>query len=73
MNVHLILYQGMDDDALRSARGSLLNSTTQNVSSPQSSVTLTPASSKDLSIGPSSQQETPSSVPLPPPTPGNNT
>ena len=57
---------GMDEDALRSGRGSLFNS--QNVTSPQSSVTLTPASSKDMSGA--SHMETPTQVPLPPPTPG---
>ena len=61
----------MDEDAIRTPHGSVMTSqqsTQQSHTSPGSSVTLTPASSKDMSAV--AEQVTPSSIPLPPVTPG---
>lgn len=61
----------MDEDALRTPHGSIMTSqqsSAQSHTSPGSSITLTPASSKDMSAV--AEQVTPSSIPLPPVTPG---
>ena len=57
----------MDEDAVRTPHGSVMTSQ-QSHTSPGSSITLTPASSKDMSAV--AEQVTPSSIPLPPVTPG---
>lgn len=59
----------MDDDQLRTPRAPASHSHP----SPGSSITLTPASSHDLSaLGSPHTQGTPTSLPLPPPTPGED-
>ena len=59
----------MDEDQLRTPRAPVPHSHT----TPESSITLTPASSHDLSaVGSPHTQATPTSLPLPPPTPGED-
>ena len=57
----------MDEDALRTPHSSVITSQQSHIS-PGSSVTLTPASTKETSA--TVEQITPSSIPLPPLTPG---